>query len=67
MSYYFRKVLPLAFDDAVNKVTEALKQQGFGILTKIDVQATMKKKLDVERITRDVNFSWRFGCSASFS
>ncbi len=48
MSYYFSKVLPLSFDDAVNKVTEALKQQGFGVLTEIDVQATMKKKLDVE-------------------
>lgn len=48
MSYYFSKVLPLSFDEAVTKVTEDLKQQGFGVLTEIDVQATMKKKLGVD-------------------
>jgi len=48
MSYYFSKTLPLGFDEAIEKVTEALKAEGFGILTEIDVQATLKKKLDVD-------------------
>ncbi len=48
MSYYFSKALHLSFDEAVSRVTEGLKQEGFGVLTEIDVQATMKKKLDVE-------------------
>jgi uncharacterized protein (DUF302 family) len=48
MSYYFSKTLSLPFDDAIARVTEELKQEGFGILTEIDVRATMKKKLDVD-------------------
>ena len=48
MSYYLGKVLPLGFDDAVPRVTEALKAAGFGIITEIDVQATLKSKLNVE-------------------
>lgn len=36
------------FDEAIEKVTDALKAEGFGILTEIDVQATLKKKLDVD-------------------
>lgn len=48
MSYYFVKTLELPLDEAVTKVTEALAQQGFGILTEIDVQATMKRKLDAD-------------------
>ena len=48
MSYHFTKRLRLPFETAVGRVTEALQQQGFGILTEIDVQQTLKKKLDVE-------------------
>ena len=48
MSYYFSKTLDLPFDDAIDRVTEELKKEGFGVLTDIDVRATMKKKLDVD-------------------
>lgn len=49
MSYYFAKTLTgKTFDEAIDHVTEALKSEGFGILTEIDVKATMKKKLDVD-------------------
>jgi uncharacterized protein (DUF302 family) len=49
MKYYFEKKLEsVRFEDAVQKVTEALKEEGFGVLTEIDVSATMKKKLDVD-------------------
>jgi uncharacterized protein (DUF302 family) len=48
MSYYFSKTLELPFDDAIVRVTEELKKEGFGVLTDIDVRATMKKKLDLD-------------------
>lgn len=48
MSYYFSKNLNLSFDQALERVTETLASQGFGVLTEIDVQATLKKKLDVD-------------------
>ncbi len=48
MSYYFSKILAGSFDESVNKVTDELKKEGFGILTEIDVKATLKKKLDVD-------------------
>lgn len=47
MTYYFGKTLALGFDEAVRHVTEALKREGFGIITEIDVTATLKNKLDV--------------------
>lgn len=48
MTYHFSKTLRLPFEAAIERVTEALKQEGFGILTEIDVQQTLKKKLDVD-------------------
>ncbi len=48
MSYYFTKTVSYAFDEALQKVTEGLKNEGFGILTEIDVKETLKKKLDVD-------------------
>ncbi len=48
MKYYFSKTINESFEGAIEKVTEALKAEGFGILTEIDVQATLKKKLDVD-------------------
>lgn len=47
MSYYFAKVANLTFEIAEQRVRELLTTQGFGVLTEIDVQGTLKKKLDV--------------------
>lgn len=47
MQYGFTKKTDLAFDAAIERVTETLKAEGFGILTTIDVKDTLKKKLDV--------------------
>ena len=48
MNYYFSKIVDYNFDDAIDKVTEELKKEGFGVLTEIDVKATFKKKLDID-------------------
>jgi uncharacterized protein (DUF302 family) len=48
MSYHFSKTLAMPFAAAIERVTEALKREGFGVLTDIDVKATLKKKLDVD-------------------
>ena len=48
MEYYFSKTISGNFDEAIQKVTDALKAEGFGILTEIDIKATLKKKLDVD-------------------
>ena len=49
MNYYFNKTIENAtFDEVIERVTEELKKAGFGILTEIDVQATLEKKLDVD-------------------
>lgn len=48
MSYGFSKTVSLSYDQAVEKVTEELKKEGFGVLTTIDVKETLKKKLDVD-------------------
>ena len=48
MSYHFTKKVDLSFDDAVVTVTERLKEEGFGVLTDIDVRGVLKKKIDVD-------------------
>lgn len=48
MSYYFAKTLDVSFADAVLRVTDALKVEGFGIVTEIDMRKTLKAKLNVE-------------------
>ena len=47
--YGFSVQMSCGFDEAVDRVTEALKTEGFGVLTEIDVKATLKKKIDVDR------------------
>jgi len=44
----FRKTLKLSYEETIEKVTQALKKEGFGILTQIDVKDTLKKKLNVD-------------------
>ena len=49
MNYYHSKLLTnVTFDEVIAKVTDVLKEEGFGILTEIDIKATLKKKLDVD-------------------
>jgi uncharacterized protein (DUF302 family) len=48
MSYYFAKTLAVGFEEAVRRTVDALKQEGFGIITEIDVKDTLKKKIDVD-------------------
>lgn len=48
MSYYFSKTLSVPFDEAIARVTDELKKEGFGVLTEIDVKETLKKKLNVD-------------------
>jgi uncharacterized protein (DUF302 family) len=48
MSYYFSRVLDDSFDNSIERITVALRERNFGILTEINVKETLKKKLDVE-------------------
>ncbi|MCR9131288.1 MAG: DUF302 domain-containing protein [bacterium] len=48
MNYYISKTVNQNFEDAIQHVTEKLKDEGFGVLTEIDVKETLKKKLDVD-------------------
>jgi uncharacterized protein (DUF302 family) len=48
MSYGISREVELGYEEAIEKVTETLQSEGFGVLTEIDVKATLKKKLDVD-------------------
>lgn len=48
MNYYFNKTINGIFEEVIDRVTQALKEEGFGILTEIDIKETLKKKLDVD-------------------
>lgn len=48
MPYYFSKLTDLSYEDAIVRITEELSKEGFGVLTEIDVSATLKKKIDVD-------------------
>ena len=48
MNYHISKHVNYSFDEAITRVTEKLKEKGFGVLTEIDVKETLKKKLDVD-------------------
>ena len=48
MSYYFSRIIKIGFDEAIDKVIEELKKEGFGVLTDIDVKQTLKNKLNVD-------------------
>jgi uncharacterized protein (DUF302 family) len=48
--YGFSINLNNSFEDTITRVTEALKEEGFGVLTEIDVKATLKAKIDVDRL-----------------
>ncbi len=48
MQYGFSKTVDLPFEQTIERVTEELKKEGFGVLTTIDVKETLKKKIDVD-------------------
>ena len=48
MKYYINKTITATFDQAIELVKEALKKEGFGVLSEIDIQKTLKEKLDVD-------------------
>ncbi len=48
MSYYFNTIVSSDFESTKEKIIEELKKEGFGVLTEIDIQATLKKKIDVD-------------------
>jgi len=63
MSYYISTKINSTFEDAIEKVTEKLKDQGFGVLTEIDVKQTLKNKLDVDFY----NYKILGACNPSFA
>jgi len=63
MNYYFSKTIAGSFDNAIQKVIEALKGEDFGILTEIDIKGTLKKKLDVDFY----NYKILGACNPSFA
>ena len=48
MKYYFNKTVKGTFEGVIDTVTQGLKEEGFGVLTEIDVTATLKEKLDID-------------------
>ena len=48
MSYYFNTIVSSDFESTKEKIIEELKKEGFGVLTEIDIKATLKKKIDVD-------------------
>jgi len=48
MSYYINKIVSGDFDEIIQRVTDLLKNEGFGVLTEIDVDKILKQKLDVD-------------------
>lgn len=48
MDYYINRLLPVTFDEAVSRTKEALKVEGFGVLTEINVRETLKAKIGVD-------------------
>ena len=48
MSYYFAKTIQASFEEAVSRTRDALKAEGFGVITEIDVQKTLKTKIGVD-------------------
>lgn len=63
MEYYYSKTITGSFENAIEKVTEALKAEGFGILTEIDIKTTLRKKLDVDFY----NYKILGACNAPFA
>jgi len=64
MDYYYSTILNnITFEDAVEKVTAELQKEGFGVLTEIDIKATLKKKLDVDFY----NYRILGACNAPFA
>lgn len=48
MTYYMAATLQMPFDEAIERTEAALKAEGFGVLTRVDIQATLKSKIDVD-------------------
>lgn len=64
MDYYYSTILNnITFQEAIEKVTAALQKEGFGVLTEIDIKATLKKKLDVDFY----NYRILGACNAPFA
>lgn len=64
MNYYFKTTLrDVSFEEAIDKTINALKKEGFGVLTEIDLKATLKKKLDVDFY----NYRILGACNPSFA
>ena len=48
MNYYMSKMIHYSFEDAIERIKDLLKDQGFGVLSEIDVKETLKNKIDVD-------------------